>query len=91
MKKYPKAHVTAIDYSPLSVEKAGEYNRESVAAGRCVVQQGDVSDLRLPSESFDLATAFEMETAAKAAGFSGTETRTELPCSGTQDSVVLRK
>ena len=59
LKKYPQAHVTAIDYSPLSVEKAGEYNRESIAAGRCVVQQGDVSDLRLPTESFDLATAFE--------------------------------
>ncbi len=52
LKKYPQAHVTAIDYSPLSVEKAGAYNRESIAAGRCVVQQGDVSDLRLPSESF---------------------------------------
>ncbi len=59
LKKYPKAHVTAIDYSPLSVEKAGEYNRESIAAGRCVVAQGDVSDLRLPTGSFDLATAFE--------------------------------
>ncbi|MDO4988972.1 MAG: class I SAM-dependent methyltransferase [Eubacteriales bacterium] len=59
LKKYPKAHVTAIDYSPLSVEKAEEYNRESIAAGRCVVGQGDVSDLRLPGESFDLATAFE--------------------------------
>ena len=30
-----------------------------IAAGRCVVQQGDVSELRLPGESFDLATAFE--------------------------------
>ena len=59
LKKYPQAHVTAIDYSPLSVEKAGEYNRESIAEGRCVVRQGDVSDLHLPSESFDLATAFE--------------------------------
>ena len=59
LKKYPGAHVTALDYSPLSVEKAGEYNRESIAAGRCVVQQGDVSELRLPGESFDLATAFE--------------------------------
>ncbi len=59
LKKYPQAHVTAIDYSPLSVEKAGEYNRESIAEGRCVVQQGDVSDLHLPSESSDLATAFE--------------------------------
>ena len=51
LKKYPGAHVTAIDYSALSVEKAGEYNRESIAAGRCVVAQGDVSDLRLPAES----------------------------------------
>jgi Methylase involved in ubiquinone/menaquinone biosynthesis len=59
LKMYPQAHVTAIDYSPLSVEKAGEYNRESISAGRCVVQQGDVSDLRLLTESFDLATAFE--------------------------------
>ena len=59
LKKYPKAHVTAIDYSPLSVEKAREYNCEDIAAGRCIVQQGDVSDLQLPEESFDLATAFE--------------------------------
>ncbi len=59
LKKYPKAHVTAVDYSPLSVEKAKEYNLKDIAAGRCTVQQGDVSDLQLPEESFDLATAFE--------------------------------
>ena len=59
LKKYPEAHVTAIDYSPLSVEKAREYNRDSIATGRCTVQQGDVSDLRFTPESFDLATAFE--------------------------------
>ncbi len=59
LKKYPKAHVTAIDYSALSVEKAREYNRDSITAGRCIVQQGDVSDLQLPPESIDLATAFE--------------------------------
>lgn len=59
LKKYPQAHVNAIDYSPLSVEKAREYNRDSIASGRCTVQQGDVSDLQLPEESFDLATAFE--------------------------------
>ena len=33
----------------------------------------------------------EIEAAAKEAGFSGTETRTELLCSGTQDIVILRK
>ncbi len=59
LKQYPKAHVTAIDYSDLSVEKAKAYNQAAVAEGRCAVQQGDVSDLRLPAGAFDLATAFE--------------------------------
>ncbi len=59
LKKYPKAHVTGIDYSDLSVEKAKEYNKDSVAAGRCSIQQGDVSNLQLLKEMFGLATAFE--------------------------------
>ena len=59
LKRYPNAHVTAVDYSELSVEKAREYNRDMIAAGRCKVQQGDVSNLKLPAGSFDLATAFE--------------------------------
>ena len=59
LRRYPKAAVTAVDYSELSVEKAKEYNREMIAAGRCIVQQGDVSALELPEESYDLATAFE--------------------------------
>lgn len=59
LRRYPKARVTAVDYSALSVEKAKEYNQEMIAAGRCTVQQGDVSSLELPEESYDLATAFE--------------------------------
>lgn len=59
LKKYPKAHVTAVDYSGLSVEKAKDCNRALIAAGRCQVLQGDVSDLPFPAGSFDLATAFE--------------------------------
>jgi len=59
LKKYPAAHVTGIDYSELSVEKSRDYNRAMIAAGRCAVMQGDVSDLQLPAETFDLATAFE--------------------------------
>jgi len=59
LRRYPEAHVTAVDHSELSVEKAKEYNREMIAAGRCIVQQGDVSALELPEESYDLATAFE--------------------------------
>ncbi len=59
LKMYPKAQVTAIDYSELSVAKAKEYNKDMIAAGRCKVEQGDVSNLKLPKEAFDLATAFE--------------------------------
>ena len=59
LKKYPKAHVTAIDYSDLSVGKARDYNRDMIAAGRCTVQQGDVSNLKLSAGAYDLATAFE--------------------------------
>jgi len=59
LRRYPKACVTAVDYSALSVEKAKEYNQEMIAAGRCIVQQADVSALQLPEESYDLATAFE--------------------------------
>ena len=59
LKRFPKAHVTAVDYSGLSVEKTAEYNKAAIRAGRCTAMQGDVSDLRLPDEAFELATAFE--------------------------------
>ena len=57
--RYPQAKVVAVDYSEVSVAKATEYNKEKIASGKMIVQQGDVSYLRLPEESFDLATAFE--------------------------------
>ena len=59
LKRYPGALVTGIDYSDLSVVKSKDYNEAMIAAGRCKVIQGDVSDLKLPGDSFDLATAFE--------------------------------
>lgn len=59
LKRFPEAIVTAIDYSELSVEKAAEFNKASIKSGKCRVLRGDVSDLRLPEASFDLATAFE--------------------------------
>lgn len=59
LRMYPKAHVTAVDYSELSVEKAREYNQEMIASGRCAIRQGDVSALDLPLEQYELATAFE--------------------------------
>ena len=59
LKMFQKEHVTAVDYSALSVEKAKDYNKAMIVAGRCEVLQGDVSDLQLPAGTFDLATAFE--------------------------------
>ena len=59
LRAYPAARVTAVDHSALSVERTLVYNREAVHGGRCVVQQRDVSDLRMGAEVFDLATAFE--------------------------------
>ena len=58
-KRYPLSKVVAVDYSEVSVAKAKEYNRERIELGRMIVEQGDVSNLQLPADSFDLATAFE--------------------------------
>lgn len=57
--RYPKAQVTGIDYSDLSVQKSTEFNKDAIAAGRCTIKRGDVSALDLAPASFDLATAFE--------------------------------
>ena len=59
LKRYSEANVTAIDYSEVSVAKATSYNQKMIEVGRCAVKQGDVSQLDLTEESFDLATAFE--------------------------------
>ncbi len=59
MMKYPEAKVTAIDYSEVSVNKATEYNKAMIDAGRCVVMRGDVSALDLPEAEYELAAAFE--------------------------------
>jgi len=59
MKRYPKAKLTALDYSDVSVTKASEYNKKAIADGRCSVIQGNVAKLPFGDETFDLATAFE--------------------------------
>lgn len=59
LKKYPDAALTALDYSALSVEKATAYNQAMMDAGRCKVLQGDVANLPMNDDSFDLVTAFE--------------------------------
>jgi ubiquinone/menaquinone biosynthesis C-methylase UbiE len=59
LKRYPKASLTALDYSDLSVATAKEYNKDMIEAGRCRVISGNVALLPFKRESFDLATAFE--------------------------------
>ena len=59
LKKYPASHVTAVDYSPVSVAKAIAYNKRMIAAGRCRVTEGSASALPVSSDSIALATAFE--------------------------------
>ncbi|MBE5762793.1 MAG: class I SAM-dependent methyltransferase [Clostridiales bacterium] len=57
LNKYSKARIVGVDYSPLSVEKAKEFNKKNMS--RCEIKQGDVSKLDLPKNKFDLVTAFE--------------------------------
>lgn len=59
LKKYPGAHLTALDYSEVSVDMATKNNEGEIKAGRCRVIQGDVSNLPFEDGTFDLATAFE--------------------------------
>ncbi len=59
LKRYPRAKVTALDYSETSVEKTKQTNRKEIGAGRCAVVRGNVASLPFEDGSFDLATAFE--------------------------------
>ena len=55
----PHGHVTGVDYSPVSVQASRDHNSSAIAAGRCEVFEGDSSNLPLPDDAFDVATAFE--------------------------------
>ena len=59
LKRYPKAKLTALDYSKVSVEMTKKTNRQAIQAGRCSVVQGNVAALLFKADGFDLATAFE--------------------------------
>ena len=59
LEKCPDGHVIGVDYSEVSVRKSTETNEAAIAEERCRVLGGDVSQLPLEAETFDLATAFE--------------------------------
>ena len=54
-----EGHVTGLDYSPVSVEKARAVNRAAIDAGRCEIVQGNVQELPFDDGQFDVVTAFE--------------------------------
>ena len=52
LKRYPKAKLTALDYSEVSVEMTKKTNRQAIRAGRCSVVLVD------PPSAMSTATAF---------------------------------
>ena len=59
LEKYQTAHVTAVDYSEISVAKSRQKNAKAIQENRCEIIQADVSKLSLKDNTYDLATAFE--------------------------------
>ena len=59
MARYPKATLSAVDYSDVSLEKTRKANGKAIEDGRCQVVWGDISSLPFDAEAFDPATAFE--------------------------------
>ena len=59
LRKYPQSVVDGVDYSPLSVEKAISYNAASIARKKSSIFVGDVSNLQIEHNEYELATAFE--------------------------------
>ncbi|MCR5716760.1 MAG: class I SAM-dependent methyltransferase [Lachnospiraceae bacterium] len=57
--KLPNGKVSGLDYSEVSVETSKETNRREISAGRCNILQGNVMNLPLKEQSFDVVTAFE--------------------------------
>lgn len=51
------AKAYGIDYSEVSVEKAREYNRKAVSAGKAGIQQASVLDMPFAAKTFSLITA----------------------------------
>ena len=59
LRKCPQGQVMGLDYADVSVEKSRKVNRKAIAAGRCRVWQGSVTEIAAADASFDAVTAFE--------------------------------
>ena len=59
LQKADKGIAVGVDYAEVSVEIARKKNKKAVETGRCEVLQGNVMELPLKDEDFDVITAFE--------------------------------
>ena len=59
LKTYKNAHLTAVDYSPVSIKNSKKVLRHAIKDGKCEVLEQNVLNLTLEKEKFDLITAFE--------------------------------
>lgn len=59
MQRSPKAKVTGVDYSPVSVEKSRSVNADAIASSRCKVLEASVESLPFEDNTFAMVTAFE--------------------------------
>lgn len=59
IKKYPEAHVYAVDYSNISVKETTKLNSKSIKNGKLKVLQANISKLPFDDNQFDLVSAFE--------------------------------
>ena len=59
MQRSPRAKVTGVDYSEVSVAKSRKVNANAIGEGRCKVLQASVAALPFEDGSFSMATAFE--------------------------------
>lgn len=66
MVRYPKATLSAVDYSDVSLEKTRKTNGKAIEDGRCQVAWGDVSSLPFDGEAFDLGRPSRLSISGQA-------------------------
>ena len=57
--KCPEGHVTGLDFSTLCLEEANDLNYHAVVDKQCLIVGGNITQLPLAKDRFDLVTAFE--------------------------------
>lgn len=58
LKRFPGSTVSGIDHSPLAIDFAYYLNLDDILK-RCIVMEGNIENMHLGKETFDLVTAFE--------------------------------